>query len=250
MTATLAQRFSLFHGKQAFLGYLHIDLAVIALAGLLFLAAAAANGVNFRAPSSSPSAGFKSAPGSLPASSGGAPAKQPLGTTMHVALEAIAQRYRVSAEALHPVFAAAQTAGRERNLDPLLLIAVIGIESGFNPFAQSPMGALGLMQVIPRFHHDKLPRDAGKQAFLDPVINVQVGARILQEAIRRQGGLMEGLQYYGGVVDDPEQAYANRVIAEKQRIEQVLRRKDGSVAGTEGKPIAPQTRISAISAFD
>jgi hypothetical protein len=74
-----------------------------------------------------------------------------------------------------------------------------------------------------------LPYDAGKQAFLDPVINVQVGARILQEAIRRQGGLMEGLQYYGGVIDDPDQAYANRVLAEKQRIEQALQRKSAAI---------------------
>ena len=36
---------------------------------------------------------------------------------------------------------------------------------------------------------------------------------------------MEGLQYYGGVSDDPDQAYANRVLAEKQRIEQALQRK-------------------------
>lgn len=230
MTATLSHRFSLFRAKESFFTYLHIDMAVIAAAGLLFLGAELANGFKLPALSSLPILPVVAAAGSgdAAAASTGGDAVKPLPPAMAAALEAAAQRYRVSPEALQPIFAAAHAAARARNLDPLLLIAIIGIESGFNPYAQSPMGAQGLMQVIPRFHMDKLPFDAGKQAFLDPVINVQVGARILQEAIRRQGGLMEGLQYYGGVIDDPDQAYANRVLAEKQRIEQALQRKTGA----------------------
>jgi hypothetical protein len=92
------------------------------------------------------------------------------------------------------------------------------------------MGAVGLMQIIPRYHQDKLPKDADNRAFLDPVINVNMGTRILQEFIQRQGGLMEGLQYYAGAIDDPDQTYANKVIAEKIRLEQTPRRKDGAAA--------------------
>jgi soluble lytic murein transglycosylase-like protein len=228
MTATLSHRFSLFRAKESFFTYLHIDMAVIAAAGLLFLAAELANGFKLPALPTLP-ATEAAIPGDAATATIGATAAKPLPPAMSIALEAAAQRYRVSPDALQPIFAAAQAAARARNLDPLLLIAIIGIESGFNPYAQSPMGAQGLMQVIPRFHQDKLPYDAGKQAFLDPVINVQVGARILQEAIRRQGGLMEGLQYYGGVIDDPDQAYANRVLAEKQRIEQALQRKSAAI---------------------
>ena len=228
MTATLSQRISLFRGKETFFSYLHIDLAEIAFAGLLFLAAGLANGVSLPSLSKMPATDATSAADAAAASTAGTAVRPVLTPALTTALEAVAQRYRVSPEALQPIFAAAQGAARARNLDPLLLIAIIGIESGFNPYAQSPMGALGLMQVIPRFHLDKLPADAGKQAFLDPATNVQVGARILQEAVRRQGGLMEGLQYYGGVIDDPDQAYANRVLAEKQRIEQALQRKVGA----------------------
>lgn len=235
MTATLSQRFSLIRANETFFSYLHIDMAVIALAGLLFLAVELANGVNFPSLPKKPVTEAASTGDAVAASTANNPnnaVKAVLTPGLNTALEAVAQRYRVSQEALQPIFAAAQGAARARNLDPLLLIAIIGIESGFNPYAQSPMGALGLMQVIPRFHLDKLPADAGKEAFLDPVVNVQVGARILQEAVRRQGGLMEGLQYYGGVIDDPDQAYANRVLAEKQRIEQALQRKVATNRGS------------------
>jgi soluble lytic murein transglycosylase-like protein len=142
-----------------------------------------------------------------------------LSPTMKRALEHVARRYRVAPATLTPVFAAAQESARDRRLDPLLVVAVIAVESGFNPIAESPMGAQGLMQVIPRFHMDKVPADAGEHPFLDPVTNVRIGTHVLQEAIRMRGSLTAGLQQYGGSTD-PQEAYAARVLAEKDRIEQ------------------------------
>jgi soluble lytic murein transglycosylase-like protein len=150
-----------------------------------------------------------------------APALSP---RMRGAMDYVAKRYRVSTTALEPVFQTAQAAGKELRLDPLLIIAVIGVESGFNPFSQSVVGAKGLMQVMPRFHMDKLPDEADKSAFLDPVTNVQVGARVLHESIRRFGGLESGLQQFGGALNDPDRRYASKVLAEKQRLEQAAQR--------------------------
>jgi soluble lytic murein transglycosylase-like protein len=139
--------------------------------------------------------------------------------SMRNALDYVTRRYRVSQKALLPIFEAAQVTGRERGVDPLLIVAVIGVESGFNPLAESSMGAQGLMQIIPRFHQNKVPEGAGDSPFLDPVTNVQVGVHVLQESIRRSGGLIAGLQQYNGS-SDPEGAYASKVLAEKRRLEQ------------------------------
>ena len=147
-----------------------------------------------------------------------------LNAQMRGALEYVSRRYRVSTEALLPIFATVQRIGHELHLDPLLIIAVIGIESGFNPFSQSGVGAQGLMQVVPRFHLDKLPEEAAPAAFLDPLINVQVGARVLKESIRRNGGLEDGLQQFAGASNDPERRYSLKVLAEKQRLEQAAQR--------------------------
>lgn len=152
------------------------------------------------------------------------PLVERLSPKMQGALDYVSRRYRVSTDALQPIFAAAQTVGRELRLDPLLIVAVIGVESGFNPFSQSVFGAQGLMQVVPRFHQDKLPDEADQSAFLDPVTNVQVGARVLKESIRRNGGLEDGLQQFGGAINDPERRYSSKVLAEKQRLEQALQR--------------------------
>ena len=152
------------------------------------------------------------------------PAADELRPSLQRALDYVSDRYRVAPEALVPIFEAAQSVGRERRLDPLLIIAIIGIESRFNPFAESPVGAQGLMQVMPKIHQDKLPDDAGDQPFLDPVTNIQVGVHVLEEAIRWRGSLTGGLQHYGGSPKDPATGYAKKVFAEKQRLEKAAKR--------------------------
>ncbi|UCV22341.1 transglycosylase SLT domain-containing protein [Ferribacterium limneticum] len=152
------------------------------------------------------------------------PATETLSAQMRGAMDYVSRRYRVAPDALEPIFATAQSAGRQLHLDPLLIIAVIGIESRFNPFSESVVGAKGLMQVMPRFHQDKLPEDADQAAFLNPVINVQVGAKVLKESIRRNGGLENGLQQFAGAIGDPERRYATKVLAEKLRLEQAVQK--------------------------
>ena len=230
MFATLSARNFMERGTGAILHYLHIDLVIAGLALIFVIAGGLTASTGLFRSTTAARSDFQVSVEVPAATRGAERAPQRLTPAMTAVLDQVTQRYRVSPEALLPAFEAAQAAGRELRLDPLLIIAVISIESRFNPISQSPMGAQGLMQIIPRYHQEKLPKDVGSRGFFDPVTNVQIGARILQEAIQRQGGLMEGLQYYAGAIDDSEQTYANKVIAEKTRLEQASRRKDGASA--------------------
>ncbi|MFO1363169.1 MAG: transglycosylase SLT domain-containing protein [Burkholderiales bacterium] len=135
----------------------------------------------------------------------------------------LARRYRVAAEPVEELVHAAFAAGRLTQLDPLLILAVIAIESRFNPIAESDYGARGLMQVVPRFHLEKLALHGGSATLLEPHTNVLVGAQILDEYIARAGGIEAGLQLYNGALEDPARTYAQRVLAERARLAQVLR---------------------------
>jgi soluble lytic murein transglycosylase-like protein len=136
----------------------------------------------------------------------------------------LARRYRVASDATVDLVGEAFTVGQTTGLDPLLILAVISVESRFNPIAESNYGAKGLMQVVPRFHQEKLVEHGGELAVLNPRTNILVGAQILQEYIRRTGSLQGGLQLYAGAPDDPGQIYAQKVIAEKLRLQQALKR--------------------------
>jgi len=133
----------------------------------------------------------------------------------------LARRYRVASSATEQLVDAAYDAGQQVGLDPLLILAVMAIESRFNPIAESGVGAKGLMQVIPKHHQDKL--EAGDEV-LDPTTNILLGARILKEYIRRTGSLEAGLQFYNGALADVSSQYAQKVMAEKERLEEALRR--------------------------
>ncbi len=136
----------------------------------------------------------------------------------------LARRYRVATDATIDLVSEAYAVGRAVGLDPLLILAVISVESRFNPIAESNMGAKGLMQVIPKFHYEKLAEHGGADAVLDPRTNMLVGAQILKEYIVRAGSLEAGLQMYNGASEDPTQGYAQKVIAERQGLEQTLAR--------------------------
>jgi soluble lytic murein transglycosylase-like protein len=138
--------------------------------------------------------------------------------------EFIAKRYRVADEAVSGFVATAYRAGAQHSVDPLLILAVMAIESRYNPVAESVMGAKGLMQVIPKYHLDKLMDHGGEQALLDPEVNIAVGAQILREYYRRFGDLETSLQMYAGAFDEPTSQYASKVLAEKARLE-ALRQK-------------------------
>jgi len=133
--------------------------------------------------------------------------------------EYIAKRYRVSEGAIAGYVAAAYRAGEQHSVDPLLILAVMAVESRYNPVAESTVGAKGLMQVIPKYHLDKLMDHGGEPALLEPEVNIQVGTQILREYQRRFRDTETALQFYAGAFEEPSSQYANKVFAERARLE-------------------------------
>ena len=156
----------------------------------------------------------------------------PLEREQRVVAEYIAKRYRIADAAATHFVSIAYRAADQHRLDALLILAVMAIESRYNPVAESVMGAKGLMQVIPKYHPEKLSEHGGDHALLEPEVNILVGAQILREYQRRFGDLETALQMYAGALDEPTSAYSAKVLAEKARLD-ILRfkaRKSGTQA--------------------
>jgi hypothetical protein len=124
--------------------------------------------------------------------------------------------------------------GPRVGVDPTLILAIMAIESSFNPFAQSPVGAQGLMQVMTRVHDQKYERFGGILAAFDPVSNLKVGVQVLKECIARAGSVEAGLRFYVGAGNQSDDnGYAGRVLVEQGYLKHV--------AG--GKPIPPSAAL-------
>lgn len=154
----------------------------------------------------------------------------------------LSKKYRVAPEPLAALVTEAYDIGKRTKLDPTLILAIIAIESSFNPFAQSSVGAQGLMQVMTRVHTDKYEDFGGHLAAFDPVVNLRVGVKVLQECIARAGSLEGGLRYYVGAANLPNDGgYAAKVLAEHFRLRQVAGRPSAPVLSSKA-PAAPAAR--------
>jgi len=134
----------------------------------------------------------------------------------------LARRYHIASSASHMLVSVTYSTAQEQQLDPLLVLAVMAIESRFNPLAESAVGAQGLMQVMPKVNRDKFHGHGGVKAALNPIANIKVGAKILKEFIRRSGSVEAGLKLYVGAGNLPtDGGYANKVLQEHERLKAV-----------------------------
>ena len=144
----------------------------------------------------------------------------PLNAQQRAVAGYIARKYGVSVEVVQEFVRTAFAAGKQYSVDPLLVVAVMAVESSYNPFAQSWAGAKGLMQIIPKYHLEKFVEFGGESAVFDPRVNIWVGARILREyLLMASGDLFTALQTYAGALADTDGIYTQRVLDEKDRLD-------------------------------
>jgi Transglycosylase SLT domain len=134
----------------------------------------------------------------------------------------ISRRYKVAPEPISKLVQEAWEVGAKLNIEPTLILAVMAVESSFNPFAQSSVGAQGLMQVMTHVHDKKYLPFGGVHAAFDPVTNLRVGVQVLKECISRAGSVYDGLRHYVGAANLPtDSGYAGKVLGEHQNMKKI-----------------------------
>lgn len=134
----------------------------------------------------------------------------------------LSRRYKVAPEPISRLVQEAWAVGQRAKVEPTLILAIMAIESSFNPFAQSSVGAQGLMQVLTRVHDDKYEAFGGNHAAFDPITNLRVGVQVLKECIQRAGSVEDGLKYYVGAANlSDDSGYAARVLLEHEQMKAV-----------------------------
>jgi len=124
----------------------------------------------------------------------------------------------LSAPERHRIGEAVMRCARRHALDPTLVTAVIWVESRGRPWARSPKGALGLMQVMP-YMAEPLGL-AGNFTTIES--NVEAGCRILAGNIERLGEA-DGVSAYFWGSNIRNAAYLNRVQEARERVRRELR---------------------------
>ena len=125
---------------------------------------------------------------------------------------------------------------REVKIDPVLLLAVMSVESNFNPMTKSEAGAEGLMQVMTNVHKEKYAPYGGVAGAVKPEVNIRIGAYILKYLIATSGSLRNGLKFYVGAGNaDNDGGYADKVMAERNRIIELCKSSQNNKFALNGK---------------
>lgn len=116
------------------------------------------------------------------------------------------------------IVASAYKWGNEFNIDEKLILAITRIESGFDTYAISKSGALGLMQVIPVWHKTKIinaRERLGNPEIFNIHTNIYLGTSILRDCFKGGSNIRLALNCYSGNTV----GYADKVIAEYKKLQ-------------------------------
>lgn len=134
----------------------------------------------------------------------------------------LSRKYGVSPEPLGALVSEAWSIGERSQIAPTLILAVMAIESKFNPFASGTQGAMGLMQIEPEAHNTALTSFGGRLATFDPLTNLRIGTRQLQALIQKSTTIEEALRLYASTSGQGnESQYIERVLAEQKQLDKI-----------------------------
>ncbi len=158
----------------------------------------------------------------------------------------ISKRYKITSDAARKITQLAEQVAAKHELDPNLILAIIANESKFHPLLVSPVGALGLMQIMPNVHKRKLAAYGGENAALNPEVNMMIGATIISSFIRQTGSLEGGLAMYVGAGFDTSHPYVYKVKYELE----VFRDCANGIVRNIPDPSASRANKSTASALE
>ncbi|RTZ44788.1 hypothetical protein EKL30_08250 [Candidimonas sp. SYP-B2681] len=119
-------------------------------------------------------------------------------------------------------------AGKRNGVPAELLIAMMQQESSLRPKVESHYGAQGLMQVVRRWHYDKLHPS---ESLFDPEVNIRVGADVIEEYLEKaDGSLIQALKKYSGNARN----YASVVLTESYKLARVAAEAARDVLASKG----------------
>jgi Transglycosylase SLT domain len=159
----------------------------------------------------------------------------------------ISSAYRVDSSDIARYVSIAYSKAREFKVDPFLVLAIMSIESSFDPMAQSPVGAQGLMQVLTRVHTDKFQQFGGAKLAFDIEANIHVGTQIIRDYVVREGSIELALKsYVGAALMSDDGGYGWKVMGQMERLKAVALGKPLPVIA-QRKPAADTLATSEVS---
>lgn len=130
----------------------------------------------------------------------------------------IAETHNVNLALVEEIVLTSVIEAEKKDLSPALLLSLIGVESTFKPTARSGMGAIGLTQVIPKWHPEKIQKIGTAKNLQTIRGGIVVGVEVLSEYLEKaKGNMRVALQMYNGALGDKTNKYSKKVFADMEK---------------------------------
>ncbi len=131
---------------------------------------------------------------------------------------AISQDYQLSMPYAEKLVLEGWIAAYKYKISPYLLLALMGVESSYKQFSKSGAGAIGLTQIIPKWHPEHMKEIINRNENIWSIpTNINAGASVLKKYLDNSSGKIDtALQKYNGSLSDPTKKYAKKVLLYKQ----------------------------------
>lgn len=135
-------------------------------------------------------------------------------------VEYVSDQGNINRSQAQKIVEAIQRWSNKYQLDEKLVLAVAKVESNFHHHAISSSGAMGIMQIIPSWHKDKIKEarsTLGNPEVFNINTNVYLGTRILNDCIERFSKIRKALMCYSGNT----KGYDDKVLATYEQIKKL-----------------------------
>lgn len=127
----------------------------------------------------------------------------------------ISQNYKVSLLNAEKIVFSVFSEAAKKDLEPILVLSMISIESTFDQYSRSKAGAIGLTQVMPKVHRHRIAEN--KVDIWSVHGNIKIGTDIFKDYLHLTGGnIKNALQRYNGSSNDKKFRYSNEVMNRMQ----------------------------------
>lgn len=137
----------------------------------------------------------------------------------------ISSTYKIKLDVAETIVLNVYKEATKHNLDPLLMLSLIESESSYQKNSISVVGAVGLTQVYPIYHEDKISKLKNHNLDLWSIQgNIMIGSLILREYIDlSKGNVALALQRYNGSSRDSTLKYSTKIFSFREKLEQVAK---------------------------
>lgn len=137
-------------------------------------------------------------------------------------IEFLIENYDLESKKAEDIVELVNEASLKYNIPKEIIFGIIHVESTFQQYSKSEFGAMGLMQIVPKYHKKMIKEEFGANVsdLFVPEINIFAGTKILADSFKKTNNISRSLKLYNGNLSE-NSYYDKKVLKIAKKFEEI-----------------------------